>query len=308
MKIPGVVILAVSALSFTPARAQAEPDAGPTYAEQLFRDAVQLMREDKCPAAVGLFTQSQKLDPSPGTLANLATCYARIGRISAAWRTYQEAVRLTDGAEDPELKDRILEALDQLERHLVKVVLVLPQGTKPIAVRINGQDVDSSVPAHTNPGEIVVEAEAPGCKPWRQTVKALGTGATVLVRVPQLNPAAPTIPPVEATQPLPTVPLILGGAGAAAILLGTVFGVQAITTHNSANASCMAGHCTADGQELHNRAEANADLSTACFVAGGAAISGAFLFWLATPARPVGVRLTPTVGAQGARVVLEGDL
>src|SRR6266481_6114613 len=60
-------------------------------AQALFDKARQLMAAGKYTLACPKLEESQRLDPSTGTLLNLGSCYEHEGRIAAAWTKFLEA-------------------------------------------------------------------------------------------------------------------------------------------------------------------------------------------------------------------------
>jgi hypothetical protein len=96
------------------------------------------------------------------------------------------------------------------------------------------------------------------------------------------KPPAP--PPVEQPPPAPPTPLgvwILGGVGAASVVAGTVSGVMAIVKWNNAQHECNSTSCTSLSQANtdHDGAQTAATVSTVTFIAGGALVAGAAVWY-----------------------------
>src|SRR5262245_44783101 len=60
-------------------------------AQALFDEGKALMAAGKAAEACPKLEESQKLDPSSGTLVNLALCYEQTGRFASAWTAYRDA-------------------------------------------------------------------------------------------------------------------------------------------------------------------------------------------------------------------------
>src|SRR4051812_8772615 len=101
--------VAALVLSLT-ARARAEPSSS-AFAEALFREGKHLLSAGKLDEACPKLEESQRLDPKPGTLINLAYCHERQGRAATAWGEYAEggplAARAKNKAMESFARDRM---------------------------------------------------------------------------------------------------------------------------------------------------------------------------------------------------------
>ena len=109
----------------------------------------------------------------------------------------------------------------------------------------------------------------------------------------------------------------LGAVGAAAVVVGSVFGLQAKTWADASNKECDAADmnvCSPHGKALRDEALRKADISTIAFVSGGALLGAGLYFWLTAPAgttaalsSPRTARLDPRVSADGALLLVGGE-
>ena len=193
-------VAAISALACAhDARAQSPSEKA--AAESLFGEARKLMGEKKYPEACDKFAASQKLDPAPGTLLNLADCSDKAGRSASAWVEFLEAAALAKAAGDPKREKAARKRAEALEPKLVRVSVAVPAevaALEGLEVRRDGVLVDRAQwgsPVPVDPGMHVIEAIAKGFKRWKTQVEASAAGTTVPVAVAKLEAEPPPPPP-----------------------------------------------------------------------------------------------------------------
>jgi hypothetical protein len=99
--------------------------------------------------------------------------------------------------------------------------------------------------------------------------------------------------------------LALEGAGAAGVVLGSVFGILAKVSWDSAHPECQPNCSTQSVQDSHT-AESQATLSTVAFALGAALlVGGAFVYF--TAPMPGDVAVGPTVSARSTGLDMRGS-
>ena len=326
-------VVSLTLLLAAAASAQPSPEDR-AAAESLFRDGRKLMDEGKVADGCRKLEESQRLDPAPGTLLNLAVCHEREGKIATAWAELQTALTQAkkDGRADREELAR--ERIAAIEPLLPRLTLIVPPGSRlpNLVVTRNGSPLQagawgSAIPV--DPGEVVVEAEARGHKKWRSVVRLEPKGA-IEVTVPALEPlpvepvkpapaetasaAPPPPPPREAKMGVrSTAGVALAGVGAASLGVGVFFGVRALSKRSDSDELCPTvdgrERCSSRGVELNDSARSAARAADVTIGLGLLAVgAGAYLFF-ADPER-AGSRRRPAlaVGADshGAHASVRG--
>jgi hypothetical protein len=294
-------------------------------AESLFQAAKQLMADKKYADACPKFAESQKLDPAPGTLLNLARCYEALGKTASAWVEYKAAAALAGqlGQKDREEGARDLAA--KLEPKLSKLTIVAA-ATPGLVVTSDGVEIGAATfgtPLSVDPGEHVIQASAPGYKAWSAKVvvgpnadsktasiptlekeagpvpTATAVPATTAPATATVAPTAPptaeptatsTVPPPEGSSSMRTASYVLMGAGVVGIGVGAVFGGLAASDVGNAQsdpALCPDKVCTPAGRAAINDASTKALISTIALPVGlAAAGAGVVLFFVSAPKSP----------------------
>ena len=257
-------ILATSALRVGRAAADGSPEDD-ALATTLFKEAKALLEAGNVAEACPKLAESQRLHPGGrhaaqprGVPRARRQDRDRLGGAPRCARVIAEH----DGRDDRiALADEHLRAL---EPKLSKLVLsVAPTVDVPdMELRVDERAVrrpawGTGMPL--DPGEHVIDAEAPGKKPWRAQVTILPDADLKTVVVPdwENDPAAPVTPPpaapptpvvMERPPPAPshdhTAALIVGGVSLATIAMASYFGVHAIAKHRESRDACTTNPCS----------------------------------------------------------------
>lgn len=318
-------------------RAQQPASNDKVAAEALFEQGRALAAEGKYAEACPKFADSERLDPSSGTLLNLANCYEKLGRTATAWATYREAASAASAANRADYLAVAQRHADALVPKLAKLTANVAQPVDGMVVRRDGVEMPRSewgVPIPIDAGAHTVEAEAPGYKSWSSDVQVPQDGALVTVAVPALEAApvqAAPAPPTPAPAPAPAAPLpatdaamgadqaslgsgqrlagiVIAGVGIAGLGASAIFAVIAKNTYNDSLDKCQPnnpGLCTTDGVSERNNARTDGDIASVAFGVGAAALVGGAVVWLTAPRASstgaAGIVVAPTLGGAVVR-------
>jgi serine/threonine-protein kinase len=291
-----LILLGAFALS-SPAWADPSP-SDKAASDVLFKDAKQLVAEGRFNEACPKFEESQRLDPTPGTLLNLGDCYisASPPRNASAWGAYRQAEVMARQRGDAARQQGAALRAQAVEPRLSKVTIVVPPAARlpGLEVKWDGRPVGEGLFGSAFPvdaGEHTVVASAPGHKGWTGKGLVGATGGTTTVEVPVLPLGAAEVKPGA---PPPAVPfwgtqrvlgLSAGVAGVVGIVIGSIYGVKAASKDAESLPHCLPNNkklCDAQGVALGEDAFDAAAASTAGFVAGGVGlVGGAILFFTA---------------------------
>lgn len=242
--VQAVAVLVASLWLALATQSTASAQTSKAAADALFEAAKSAMEQGDYAAACPKFAESQRLDPAPGTLMNLADCYEKLGRTASAWATWREAEERARSAGQTDREQHALSRWKALESRVVHVVVAVPPASRcaGLGVSLDGAPVAEAmwaVPVPLDPGAHTVEAAAPGRVPWRQQVEVRDGMEDVTVEVPPLavesttpgavppggavpgaapgaspaTPAGPAVPPYTPNPPPQARPARPRGAG-----------------------------------------------------------------------------------------------
>src|SRR6187549_779344 len=133
--------LVVCAVALVGANARASDMAA---AEALFREARDSMAAGKTAEACQKFTESQRLDPSPGTLLNLARCHAQQGKTASAWAEFLAAKRAAEASQRGDLAQEAQRQADALVAQLSYLTIAASEKVAGLVVTRNGEKLEAS--------------------------------------------------------------------------------------------------------------------------------------------------------------------
>lgn len=285
---------------------------GAAAAEALFREGRELLKAGKIDEACNKLAESQRIDPSPGTLHNLAECRLKQGKTASAWATFIEAANLARNRGDKREAGSRARA-DDVAKELSYLTIEVSKKVPGLQIKhgdVVVQEGSLSTKIPVDPGAIRVEATAPGHKSWSSTVEVARGAGVKVVKVPALEPApepapsasaappppsastatAPPSPPPSApaaspAQPVaalsadnasslgPTVGWVLGGVGLVALGAGAYFGVKAGSTYDDAKSRCPTlKGCDPAIKTDRDRANTQANIANVAIGAGVVAV------------------------------------
>jgi tetratricopeptide (TPR) repeat protein len=278
-------------------RARAEPSPeDKALATTLFQAGRALMAAQKFEEACPKLEESQRLDPSGGTLLNLALCHEEQGRLASSWSEFNEAVAVArrDGRRDRE--QEALAHARALEPRLSRLTIVVPAGTQVEGLRVerDGREIGRGAWSTAMPidgGAHVVRVTALGREPYSATIVMGKEGDAKTIEIPTLatpvvvvtpqRVEAPALvsPPPEPMSPTTARRLRWGGiaAAGAGVALWGLAGYQlalALDAKDASKADCVGDFCGPDGMAKRADATAHGRWATA-FSVGGAVLVGA---------------------------------
>jgi hypothetical protein len=274
------------------AQAQEVSSDSSVAAQALFDEAKRLIQQGDAASACPKLEESERLEPGIGTKLNLANCYEKIGRTASAWILYLEVESDTKRNGQVERQTMAHNRAAALQPKLSHVTINVPPESRVsgLVVERDGVAVGAaqwglSIPV--DPGSHTVRAHALGKKDWQSALSVAPDASAQTLSVPVLENAplasqAATAAPKPQNRALRTGAFVSFGVSGVGAVLGTVFGLSAISKNKASNASdkCQGDNCLSDGVSLRNQARSAGNISTIAFAVSGAALAtGVVLFF-----------------------------
>ncbi|NUP04871.1 MAG: hypothetical protein HOW73_02290 [Polyangiaceae bacterium] len=276
-----IAALIAASFAFAPLAASAQDSK--VAAESLFQTGKEQLESGKYAEACKSFAESQRLEPSVGTLLNLGRCNEQQGKLATAWGSYKEAANLARSRGDAERAQGAEDLASALQPKLSMLSISAKDPAPGLVVKRDGVEVTAlGVPVAIDPGTHHIEAEAPGYGPYKTEVEIGGEGDKKSIEIPALEKGGAPIVDTGSgggggVSPLAIGGFVAAGVGVVGLGLGTAFGVIASGTASDAEddpALCPNKICTPAGREEIDSAETQATVSTVGFAVGGVALAG----------------------------------
>jgi hypothetical protein len=286
-------------------------------AERLFAEAMSLSAEGKTREACEAWEASQKLDPSLGTITNIANCREKAGDLATAWEAWISVERQTAGLGKYEnLNNTARTRAAALEPRLSYLTINVPDEVRVegLVVLRDGVQIDPGAWNRALPidgGTHTISGRAPGHETWATTVELAPESDKKAVEVPRFkairNPGSGKTVVIDRTAPSMFTPrrkiaVGLAAGGVVAIAAGAFLGVRARSLADDAEARCppMPDECTLGDEAAAERLSADAHRTAiyadAAFGVGIAAVAtGAVLWIVSKPPRQAADTAAPTL-------------
>jgi hypothetical protein len=267
------------------------------------------MDAGKLAEACAKLAESHRLDPSPGTVLNLAICHEKEGKIASAWAEFKEAEALSTASGRQDRADYARKRAATLEAKLSRLVVEIASPPEGMVIRLEGKELRAAAMAGSgmpmDPGKYSVEAAAPGKKAWSGTVIVESGPSTARLVIPAMAdapaaasaaPKAPPPPEDSSGSTRRVVGYVAGGLGIASLGVGAAFG--GLTLAKAAEVQDLCGDapkCSRAGVDANTTAKTMALVSDISLGAG-AALAGAGLVLILTS----GSSKLPAPGNRGA--------
>jgi hypothetical protein len=263
--------------------------AAPPPTSDITARATELFRAGRAAASAGddktacaRFAESEQLQPAPGTQLNLGACEAKQGHVLAA----REHYRLAAEAFGPEDRRRAVavNSANELTARLAVLTVHIANGAPPdTTVTIAGAAVDAKAleqGVELDPGKtrLVVNADKRQSRPYDlELADSEKRALTVEAGDPVPDTTGASTPPPSASSDdakraralQRTLGFVGAGAGAAGVVLGSIFGGLAFSEASTVKANCNASlACKPAGVSAASSGETDGAVSTTAFVVG----------------------------------------
>jgi hypothetical protein len=296
-------------------------------ADALFNEAKRLAEEGNHAEACPKFEASFNLDPTLGTLLNLADCHERSGKIATAWAEWGEGAERAEAARDNRA-DYAKERRAALELRLPRLAIAVANPKPGFTVLRD----DVVVPAATygialpvDPGkhmirvkrgdQVIAESSIETAETKTETVELDLAAIEKTAPPPNAPPNVIVLTPPSDTRR--TIGFVVGGAGLTLLAGAAVLEIVALSA-KPGDDQCRETFCTPAGYQSATKAKTFANIGQWVGLGGLVAVGVGTVLVLTAPKITTGVPATasarprawisPWVGSDGGGMLLGGSL
>lgn len=295
-------------LGSAPSVARALPEDDRSTAEELFEEGRAFVERGDFADACPKFAESLRHDPGLGTMLWLADCYASNGQAASAWAEFKLAAAEAARRNDP--REKVArEKADEFEHRLSRLTVIVPAAAdvEGLDVRQDGVRLGRAewgIAMALDGGMHTLSASAPGRRRWSTSVE-LPAGPTILtVSVPVLE----VLEKRSSWDAQRALGIGLAGAGAAGIVVGAVFSLEAKSTYDKSNSGpCSPNNvCAQAGLDERSSARSTASAATLAMGLGATALAAGAVIFFSAPKRVPALTGTANAWSNGASLTLSG--
>ena len=313
------------ALLLAPVAASAAPsETDRTLAQSLFEDGRRLMNANDFVNACPKLQESQRLDPSGGTVLNLALCREQEGKLATAWAYFKQALSAAKRDDRADREEAASKHLALLEAKIPSVKINVTTAAPGEEVLVDGVVVGTAgwgTRMALDPGRHELSARANEREPWSHQF-ALEVGQSLSFDVPALAPQQASAPAGSGEPPAraereqhgsSTVGWVVAGAGVVGLGVGSFFGLQALSKQAETKPECPTkATCSDRGLTLSKQANTDAWISNVGFGIGLVSLAAGTYLLLSSgdgapqPAASSTPRVRLAAGPRGGQLNVEG--
>jgi len=310
------------ALLVSPAAAADPSAADKETSRSLYAQGMQALDSHDFSAAERACGGAHALVKAPTSAACWARALEGIGRLVEARDEFLEAAHFPVRPDEPAVFATAREAsrreADQLAKRIPTVTLSVsgPDASALLRVTFDGATVapeTARLPRKANPGRHTIAVVAKGFEPITTEVEVSeGEDRRVPVPLVRLTPkevagrpaqhetqqAAPTT--TQGANPVPVLPIVVGGVGAIGLAVGVATGLAAASKHTALKGECSGSACPSLAQADLDAFHSMRTLSAVGYVVGAIGVVGGAALWYFAPSRPSDASATVSVGPGSA--------
>jgi hypothetical protein len=286
MRLRWTIALLVGSMGAWGAKTARADTHDPAAAEALFRDGRAAAQRGDWETACPKLRESQRLDPAPGTLLNLADCEEHRGKLATAWQLFRQVVEEVPANDDrsPIATKRAAALEKRLPHMTVRLTGPVPPGAKVVRndVELSEASLGSALPV--DPGVYNVMVSAPDRATTSTSVTvAEGANAVVEVRAGAPSGALGGQGEKPSGASSRTAGWIMGGIGVAGLAVGSVAGILTLGHKSTVDDNCDANKvCNPTGYDAAQSGKTLGLITTTGLVVGAVGLGLGAYFLLSS--------------------------